>query len=402
MSELKCPHCGTVFTVDDTELASIISQVRQSEFDREINERLAEVKEHMSKEHALELTAQANDVRLKTKEEYEDQINDLKDKLSENENRIRDLKSRLDGSTDRQRIAVLEATQKIEDEKHKLENSLQQEREKNRLELKAKDDLIGYYKDLKARMSTKMVGESLERHCEDEFNRIRMTAFPNAYFEKDNDAVSGSKGDFIFREADDNGVEIISIMFEMKNEMDETATKHKNEDFFKELDKDRTEKKCEYAVLVSLLEADSELYNAGIVDVSYRYDKMYVVRPQCFIPIITLLRNAAMNALAYKRELAEVRNQDIDISNFEDSLMKFKNDFSRNYDLAHSHFDKAIDEIDKTIQHLEKVKAELLGSDKQLRIATGKVEDVTVKKLTRDNPTMRAKFDELRGADEAQ
>ncbi len=402
MSELKCPHCGTVFTVDDTELASIISQVRQSEFDREINERLAEVKEHMSKEHALELTAQANDVRLKTKEEYEDQINELKDKLSENENRIRDLKSRLDGSTDRQRIAVLEATQKIEDEKHKLENSLQQEREKNRLELKAKDDLIGYYKDLKARMSTKMVGESLERHCEDEFNRIRMTAFPNAYFEKDNDAVSGSKGDFIFREADDNGVEIISIMFEMKNEMDETATKHKNEDFFKELDKDRTEKKCEYAVLVSLLEADSELYNAGIVDVSYRYDKMYVVRPQCFIPIITLLRNAAMNALAYKRELAEVRNQDIDISNFEDSLMKFKNDFSRNYDLAHSHFDKAIDEIDKTIQHLEKVKAELLGSDKQLRIATGKVEDVTVKKLTRDNPTMRAKFDELRGADEAQ
>ena len=402
MSELKCPHCGTVFTVDDTELASIISQVRQSEFDREINERLAEVKEHMSKEHALELTAQANDVRLKTKEEYEDQINDLKDKLSENENRIRDLKSRLDGSTDRQRIAVLEATQKIEDEKHKLENSLQQEREKNRLELKAKDDLIGYYKDLKARMSTKMVGESLERHCEDEFNRIRMTAFPNAYFEKDNDAVSGSKGDFIFREADDNGVEIISIMFEMKNEMDETATKHKNEDFFKELDKDRTEKKCEYAVLVSLLEADSELYNAGIVDVSYRYDKMYVVRPQCFIPIITLLRNAAMNALEYKRELAEVRNQDIDISNFEDSLMKFKNDFSRNYDLAHSHFDKAIDEIDKTIQHLEKVKAELLGSDKQLRIATGKVEDVTVKKLTRDNPTMRAKFDELRGADEAQ
>ena len=402
MSELKCPHCGTVFTVDDTELASIISQVRQSEFDREINERLAEVKEHMSKEHALELTAQANDVRLKTKEEYEDQINDLKDKLSENENRIRDLKSRLDGSTDRQRIAVLEATQKIEDEKHKLENSLQQEREKNRLELKAKDDLIGYYKDLKARMSTKMVGESLERHCEDEFNRIRMTAFPNAYFEKDNDAVSGSKGDFIFREADDNGVEIISIMFERKTEMDETATKHKNEDFFKELDKDRTEKKCEYAVLVSLLEADSELYNAGIVDVSYRYDKMYVVRPQCFIPIITLLRNAAMNALAYKRELAEVRNQDIDISNFEDSLMKFKNDFSRNYDLAHSHFDKAIDEIDKTIQHLEKVKAELLGSDKQLRIATGKVEDVTVKKLTRDNPTMRAKFDELRGADEAQ
>ena len=401
MSELKCPHCGTVFTVDDTELASIISQVRQGEFDREINERLAEVKEHMTKEHALELTAQANDVRLKTKEEYEEQINELKDKLSENEGRIRDLKTQLEGSADKQRIAVLEATQKIEDEKHDLEHSLQQERERAQLELKQKDELIEYYKDMKARMSTKMVGESLERHCEDEFNRIRMTAFPNAYFEKDNDAGSGSKGDFIFRETDDNGVEIISIMFEMKNEMDETATKHKNEDFFKELDKDRREKKCEYAVLVSLLEADSDYYNAGIVDVSYRYEKMYVVRPQCFIPIITLLRNAAMNSLAYKQELAEVRDQDIDISNFEDSLMKFKNDFSRNYDLAHSHFDKAIDEIDKTIQHLEKVKAELMGSDKQLRIATGKVEDVTVKKLTRDNPTMRAEFEKLRGVDEA-
>ncbi|MCR4596628.1 MAG: DUF2130 domain-containing protein [Lachnospiraceae bacterium] len=401
MSELKCPHCGTVFTVDDTELASIISQVRQGEFDREINERLAEVKEHMTKEHALELTAQANDVRLKTKEEYEDQINELKDKLSENEGRIRDLITQLEGSADKQRIAVLEATQKIEDEKHDLEHSLQQERERAQLELKQKDELIEYYKDMKARMSTKMVGESLERHCEDEFNRIRMTAFPNAYFEKDNDAGSGSKGDFIFRETDDNGVEIISIMFEMKNEMDETATKHKNEDFFKELDKDRREKKCEYAVLVSLLEADSDYYNAGIVDVSYKYEKMYVVRPQCFIPIITLLRNAAMNSLAYKQELAEVRDQDIDISNFEDSLMKFKNDFSRNYDLAHSHFDKAIDEIDKTIQHLEKVKAELMGSDKQLRIATGKVEDVTVKKLTRDNPTMRAKFEKLRGVDEA-
>ncbi len=401
MPELKCPHCGTVFTVDDTELASIISQVRQGEFDREINERLAEVKEHMTKEHALELTAQANDVRLKAKEEYEDQINELKDKLSENEGRIRDLKTQLEGSADKQRIAVLEATQKIEDEKHDLEHSLQQERERAQLELKQKDELIEYYKDMKARMSTKMVGESLERHCEDEFNRIRMTAFPNAYFEKDNDAGSGSKGDFIFRETDENGVEIISIMFEMKNEMDETATKHKNEDFFKELDKDRREKKCEYAVLVSLLEADSDYYNAGIVDVSYKYEKMYVVRPQCFIPIITLLRNAAMNSLAYKQELAEVRDQDIDISNFEDSLMKFKNDFSRNYDLAHSHFDKAIDEIDKTIQHLEKVKAELMGSDKQLRIATGKVEDVTVKKLTRDNPTMRAKFEKLRGVDEA-
>jgi hypothetical protein len=241
-----------------------------------------------------------------------------------------------------------------------------------------------------------MVGETLEQHCEIQFNQLRATAFRNAYFEKDNDIRSGSKGDYIYRETDDNGVEFISIMFEMKNEMDETASKHKNEDFFKELDKDRKEKNCEYAVLVSLLESDSELYNAGIVDVSYKYDKMYVVRPQCFIPMITLLRNAAINALTYKQELAMVRNQDIDISNFEDSLMKFKDDFGRNYELAHSHFDKAIDEIDKTIQHLEKVKKELQGSDNQLRIATSKVEDVSVKKLTRNNPTMKAKFDALK------
>ncbi|MBQ6575634.1 MAG: DUF2130 domain-containing protein, partial [Lachnospiraceae bacterium] len=281
---------------------------------------------------------------------------------------------------------------------HDLENALIQQKEKEELLLKQKDEQIAYYKDMKTRMSTKMVGETLEQHCENEFNSLRATAFRNAYFEKDNDIRSGSKGDYIYRETDENGVEIISIMFEMKNEMDETATKHKNEDFFRELDKDRTEKKCEYAVLVSLLESDSELYNAGIVDVSYRYDKMYVVRPQCFIPIITLLRNAALTALSYKQELEIVRNQDIDISNFEESLLKFKNDFGRNYELAHTHFDKAIDEIDKTIAHLEKVKKELQGSDNQLRIATGKVEDVSVKKLTKDNPTMRKKFDELKNA----
>jgi hypothetical protein len=244
-------------------------------------------------------------------------------------------------------------------------------------------------------MSTKMVGETLEQHCEIEFNRLRPTAFQHAYFEKDNDSRSGSKGDYIYREVDQSGVEIISIMFEMKNQMDETATKHKNEDFFKELDKDRKEKNCEYAVLVSLLESDNELYNAGIVDVSYRYEKMYVVRPQCFIPMITLLRNAAMNALEYKRELSMVRNQDIDVSNFEETLLKFKDDFSRNYDLAHRHFDDAIKEIDATITHLEKVKEKLQKSDNQLRIATNKVDDVSVKKLTKDNPTMRAKFEEL-------
>lgn len=241
-----------------------------------------------------------------------------------------------------------------------------------------------------------MVGETLEQHCEIQFNQLRATAFRNAYFEKDNDAKSGSKGDYIYRETDENGVELISIMFEMKNEMDETATKHKNEDFYKELDKDRKQKNCEYAVLVSMLESDNELFNAGIVDVSYKYEKMYVVRPQCFIPIITLLRNAAMNAMEYKQELTVVRNQNIDISNFEENLMNFKNDFSRNYEIAHSHFDKAVDEIDKTIQHLEKVKKELLGSDNQLRIANNKVDEVSIKKLTKGNIIMQEKFENLK------
>ena len=262
--------------------------------------------------------------------------------------------------------------------------------------MEQKDEQIAYYKDLKTKMSTKMVGETLEQHCEIQFNQLRATAFRNAYFEKDNDAKSGSKGDYIYRETDENGVELISIMFEMKNEMDETATKHKNEDFYKELDKDRKQKNCEYAVLVSMLESDNELFNAGIVDVSYKYEKMYVVRPQCFIPIITLLRNAAMNAMEYKQELAVVRNQNIDISNFEENLMNFKNDFSRNYEIAHSHFDKAVDEIDKTIQHLEKVKKELLGSDNQLRIANNKVDEVSIKKLTKGNITMQEKFENLK------
>ncbi len=343
MSELKCPHCGQVFNVDNAELSSIFSQIRDSEFDRDVKKRLAELEEHMRQNHELKLNARINEIKLQEKEAHDKEIKKFEEELGK------------------------------------------------------KDELIAYYKDLKARMSTKMVGESLEQHCEDQFNALRPTAFRNAYFEKDNDATSGSKGDFIYRECDENGVEIVSIMFEMKNEMDETATKHKNEDFFKELDKDRREKDCEYAVLVSLLESDSDLYNAGIVDVSHRYDKMYVVRPQCFIPIITLLRNAALNALSYKQELAAARNQDIDISNFEDSLLKFKDDFGRNYDIAHKHFDKAIEEIDKTIQHLEKVKKELLGSDNQLRIATGKVDDISVKKLTKDNPTMQAKFASLNG-----
>ncbi len=395
MAELKCPHCGQAFTVDDTEVSSIIQQIRDKEFQKDLESRVSELEEHMREKHELELEAKENEIKSQDREAYEKEIKKLQDRLKKEETKVVSLQNDLNNSEDKKKIAVMEAVKKVEDEKRDLEGKLTQEKDTRQLLLAQKDEQIAYYKDLKTRMSTKMVGETLEQHCEIQFNQLRATAFRNAYFEKDNDARSGSKGDYIYRECDENGIEIISIMFEMKNEMDETATKHKNEDFFKELDKDRREKKCEYAVLVSLLEADSELYNGGIVDVSYKYDKMYVVRPQCFIPIITLLRNAAMNALIYKQELEVVRNQDIDISNFEDNLLQFKNDFSRNYDLAHNHFDKAIDEIDKTIDHLQKVKKELMGSDNQLRIANNKVDEVSVKKLTKDNPTMQAKFREV-------
>lgn len=395
MAELKCPHCGQAFTVDDTEVSSIIQQIRDKEFQKDLKSRVSELEEHMREKHELELEAKENEIKSQDREAYEKEIKKLQDRLKKEETKVVSLQNDLNNSEDKKKIAVMEAVKKVEDEKRDLEGKLTQEKDTRQLLLAQKDEQIAYYKDLKTRMSTKMVGETLEQHCEIQFNQLRATAFRNAYFEKDNDARSGSKGDYIYRECDENGIEIISIMFEMKNEMDETATKHKNEDFFKELDKDRREKKCEYAVLVSLLEADSELYNGGIVDVSYKYDKMYVVRPQCFIPIITLLRNAAMNALIYKQELEVVRNQDIDISRFEDNLLQFKNDFGRNYNLAHSHFDKAIDEIDKTIDHLQKVKKELMGSDNQLRIANNKVDEVSVKKLTKDNPTMQAKFREV-------
>ena len=396
MAELKCPHCGQAFTVDDAELSSIIGQIRNHEFEKDVNSRITEVTDRLNEIHRMELESQENRIALKNKEAHEKEMEILNRKLRDAENLNRELKSRIDSSEDKKQLAVMEAVKVVEEEKKALENRLSAEKEKNAAIIKEKDTQIEFYKDLKTKMSTKMIGETLEQHCELQFNQLRATAFRNAYFEKDNDARSGSKGDYIYRECDENGTEIISIMFEMKNEMDTTATKHKNEDFFKELDKDRNEKKCEYAVLVSLLETDNELYNAGIVDVSYKYNKMYVVRPQCFIPIITLLRNAAMNALSYKQELAVVRNQNIDISTFEDSLMQFKDDFGRNYKIAHDHFDKAIDEIDKTIDHLQKVKKELQGSDNQLRIANNKVEDVTVKKLTKDNPTMKAKFEELK------
>lgn len=396
MAELKCPHCGQAFTVDDTELSSIVQQIRDKEFEKDIEKRISELKEHMLMTHRLEMEAKENEIKLMSQKEYDKEIQKLKSQLDKATEKSAKLQAQLESSEDKKIIAVMEAVKNVEEEKKDLESQLIHEKDKGKLLLEQKDEQIAYYRDLKTKMSTKMIGETLEQHCEIQFNQLRATAFRNAYFEKDNDSRSGSKGDYIYRETDENGVELISIMFEMKNEMDETATKHKNEDFYKELDKDRKQKNCEYAVLVSMLESDNELFNAGIVDVSYKYEKMYVVRPQCFIPIITLLRNAAMNAMEYKQELAVVRNQNIDISDFEEKLMNFKSDFSRNYDIAHSHFDKAVDEIDKTIQHLEKVKKELLGSDNQLRIANNKVDEVSIKKLTRGNKTMQEKFEELK------
>lgn len=411
MAELKCPHCGQAFTVDDTELSSITQQIRDKEFEKDLKSRISELETHLQEKHRLEMENLQNHLALQKEEAHEKEIRQekethkkeiekLREQLKKEEEKNQKLQAKLDSSEDKKTIAVMEAVKKVEDEKKDLEIQLTQEKDREKILLEQKDEQIAYYKDLKTKMSTKMVGETLEQHCEIQFNQLRATAFRNAYFEKDNDARTGSKGDYIYRETDANGVEIISIMFEMKNEMDETATKHKNEDFYKELEKDRREKNCEYAVLVSMLESDSELFNAGIVDVSYKYDKMYVVRPQCFIPIITLLRNAAMNALSYKQELAVVRSQNIDISNFEENLMNFKDNFGRNYDIAHTHFDKAIDEIDKTIDHLQKVKRELQGSDNQLRIANNKVDDISIKKLTKDNPTMQAMFEEIKKREE--
>ncbi|MBQ7583067.1 MAG: DUF2130 domain-containing protein [Lachnospiraceae bacterium] len=393
MADLKCPHCGRYFTVDDTELSSIVRQIRDSEFDRDVHDRLEELTRNMEEKHELELKSRENEILLKERGSREKELEELKQSLQKERDAVQRLKQKLESGETEKKLAVMEAVKQAEEEKRDIEHELGAQKDRYELLLDEKEKEVELYKDLKTRMSTKMVGETLEQHCEIEFNKLRATAFKDAYFEKDNDARSGSKGDFIFREKDESGAELISIMFEMKNEMDTTAAKHRNEDFFRELDKDRREKNCEYAVLVSLLEADSELYNAGIVDVSYRYEKMYVVRPQCFIPIITLLRNAALNSLQYKRELILARNQNIDITNFENNLLRFKQDFGRNYEIAHNHFDKAIEEIDKTISHLEKVKKELQGSDNQLHIANGKVEDVSIKRLTKDNPTMKAMFE---------
>ena len=485
MQQIKCPHCGKEFTIDEASYADILSQVKTREFDQEVHEKLELYKKQQASELALieqkartEFAAQLaqkekelfalqakvessqqdkqlalNKVEVEMREQLraqEDIIKDLqaktlaiqKDKeleaeraLALKEKELNDLKMQLNSVEQQKELIKKEVEMKLSDEINALRLSLkavesekdlaiqqllsnkekevadlssrltslaqQKElevssiKERHRDELRTKDEAIAFYKDFKAKQSTKLLGESLEQHCEIEFNKIRATSFKNAQFTKDNDIQTGSKGDYIYREFDDQNNEIISIMFEMKNEGDETATKKKNEHFFKELDKDRNEKKCEYAILVSLLEADNELYNTGIVDVSYQYDKMYVVRPQFFIPIITLLRNAAMNSLKFKQEVALMKQQNLDITNFENDLNDFKSAFSRNYELASRKFKTAIDEIDKTIDHLQKTKAALLSSEDNLRLANNKAEDLTIKKLTRKNPTMRSKFEAL-------
>jgi hypothetical protein len=392
MHEIICPHCKKAFKIDEAGYANILKQVRDSEFEQQLHDRL-ELAEQ-SKRNAVELA----ETKITSK---------LQKAAATKDTEILELKARLTAFEVAQRLAITEAVSAIEKERDDLKYGLKQAKlekqlaesslkDKYETQIKDRDGTIERLKDMKARLSTKMVGETLEQHCETEFNRIRATAFPRAYFEKDNDARTGSKGDYIFRDSDETGTEIVSIMFEMKNENDGTATKQKNEDFLKELDKDRIEKGCEYAVLVSLLEPDSELYNTGIVDVFHRYSKMYVVRPQFFLPIITLLRNAAMNSLKYKSELALVKAQNIDITNFENELETFKTAFGKNYDLASRRFQTAIDEIDKSIDHLQKTKDALLGTDRILRLANDKAQDVTIKKLTRGNPTMAAKFAELK------
>lgn len=402
MKELKCPNCGTTFTIDEAEYASIAKQVRDKEFNKEL----------LAAKAATE-----NEIKLAVAEAQ----NKFKASLSDKDAEIIKLKAELSAGEATTKLAIAEAleekNQELSEKKeelaslnNKLQNSaLEKElsekslKEKFELELRSKDEQIAFYKDLKAKMSTKGIGENLEKHCQTEFNRLRATAFKNAYFEKDNKVSkeSGSKGDFIFRDYED-GQEYISIMFEMKNEADQTATKHKNEDFLKELDKDRKEKGCEYAVLVSLLEPDNDLYNEGIVDVSYIYDKMYVIRPQFFIPLISILRNAAMNSLEYQRELAIVKSQQVDVTNFENEINEFKEKFGKNYRLASEKFKTAIDEIDKTIDHLNKIKAALTGAENNLRLANNKAEDLTIKKLTKGNSTMTAMFEALKDAEEVE
>lgn len=442
MNEIKCPHCGEMFTIDEAGFAAILKQVRDAEFDKEVRRheqlmasekqqavqlavaealakaqgdaaqkeaRIAELEArlqaeqreresqqrlaHAERERALADAAAAKDVRIV---ELEQRV-EAQGRAFEAEKKLAVEQAR--SALERERDALAAQVALKDAEKSQATSAL---KEQLAIELKAKDDIIAYkegeierYKDMKARLSTKMVGESLEQHCETEFNKIRATAFPRAYFEKDNDASEGSKGDFIFRECDEEGNEIVSIMFEMKNESDDSSHRHRNEDFFKKLDADRAKKGCEYAVLVTLLEPESELYNQGIVDVSYRFEKMYAIRPQFFVPMISILRNAALNSMAYKAELAVVRNQNIDITNFEEQMETFKSGFARNYDLASRKFQTAIDEIDKTILHLQKTKDALVSSENNLRLANNKAQDLTIKRLTRNNPTMKAAFEAL-------
>lgn len=423
MNEIKCPKCGTVFQIDEADYDSIVKQIRDKEFDKEISSReeqhkvdrenavkLAEahIKEELGQElnrkdleiSELKLSLKVNEEKTinKVEKEYQEQINKLQLQITELKSKmqLQESKSELDiqkaVSEKNQKISDLSSELALKSKEFELKETTIKESYENKL--KDKDDQIAYYKDFKAKQSTKMIGESLEQHCNVEFNRLR-PLFKNAYFEKDNDARTGSKGDFIFRDYDDDGNEIVSIMFEMKNEADMTATKHKNEDFFKELDKDRKEKKCEYAVLVSLLEADNDYYNDGIVDVSHLYDKMYVIRPQFFIPLITLIRNLANKSLEYRKELETIKNQNIDITHFEENINTFKEGFGRNYRLAAERFQKAIEEIDKTIDHLQKTKEHLLKTNDNLRLANNKAEDLTIKKLTHNNPTMSKMFEEL-------
>ena len=433
MNDIICPHCNKAFKIDETGYADIVKQVRDSEFDQQLHDRLTLAEKE--KLTAVELaTAKAASALQKAAAEKDSEIQALQSQLKSGDdskalavsqavsklererdalaNQLAQAKREMQAASElsaaEQRLALNEAISKVEKERDGLKSGLERAamekqvaeaalRDKYETQIKDRDDAIERLRDMKAKLSTKMVGETLEQHCETEFNRIRATAFPRAYFEKDNDSRTGSKGDYIFKDSNEEGTEIVSIMFEMKNEDDRTATKQKNEDFLKELDKDRIEKGCEYAVLVSLLEPESELYNTGIVDVFYRYPKMYVIRPQFFIPIITLLRNAALNALKYKSELALVRSQNVDITNFESQLEVFKTGFSRNYDLASRQFETAIDEIDKSISHMQKTKDALLKTANNLRLANDKAQDVTIKRLTKGNPTMADKFSELDG-----
>ena len=428
MNEIKCPNCGTIFKIDETEYDSIVKQIRDKEFEKEISLReqehtkdkesaikLAEahLREELTKqvtERDLEITNLKNELKTKEEQTQSKLEQEYKDELNKKDLEISELKNKIKLQESKNELeiqkAITEKDKRISDLSSELvvkskEFELKQNSIKDSYEskLKDKDEQIAYYRDFKAKQSTTMIGESLEQHCSIEFNRLR-PLFKNAYFDKDNDARTGSKGDFIFRDYDDEGNEIVSIMFEMKNEADTTATKHKNEDFFKELDKDRKEKKCEYAVLVTLLEADNDYYNDGIVDVSHLYDKMYVIRPQFFIPLITLIRNLANKSLEYKKELEIIKNQNIDITHFEENINAFKEGFGRNYRLASERFAKAIEEIDKTIDHLQKTKEHLLKTDDNLRLANNKAEDLSIKKLAHNNPTVTKMFEELKSKQE--